>query len=407
MKSALRIKTLVSALALGGLVSMAQAGVVKTDGSDIIVNTNGGFGVKTEDGQFSFNLEGRINWDTAVYDGVYNNSKKGEVASDTYIRRGYFGVTGTAYKNWYYEMILNMKGDQGSSSVEWDTFYLAYSGWDFATLTMGRARRPFGLEATTSSGWISTIERSAIWDLTNSEDTPSSALLMLSNGNNHMSWAVDVYDNGNETSDKADRHGYGGRVTFAPISEKTHVLHLGVSAADDHIVNGSSQSAQSRLGVYVADKQTFASGNFDSDTSVVLEAAYLNGPFSVQSEYLMRSLGGVGATKDADVSGYYLMAAYTLTGESRGYKAKSGKFDKIVPAKEGGAWELVARYDHVEGDQAGTVKTADVALVGLNWYANKNVKAMLNLQNTKTDKVVSTGADDSGTGVTARLQYNF
>lgn len=407
MKNLHCVKFLVASMAAIALASTAHAGVVTTEGADIVLRTDGGFGVRTSDNQFSFDVVGRLNLDTSYSSGVLNNATSDKSRTDTYIRRGYFGVTGTAYKDWYFEAVLNGTGDQGDGAhFEWDTFYIKYTGLGFADITLGRAVRPFGLEQSTSSGAISTIERAAIWDLTNAGDTEASQQLSISHGNKHMSWAAAIYDDGNTSASKNTRYGYDARFTYAPIAEKGHVLHLGISL-DDANIDAGKFSAKSTLGAKKSDGISFASGNFDDDHSGVLEAAYMQGPFSVQAEYLRRNLNAAdAATKDADISSYYVMGTYTLTGESRGYKASAGKFTNITPASSLGAWELVARYQHVNADQ-GIQKEADVYLLGLNWYANKNVKAMLNLQSISTDNVAAKGAEDAGKSAALRLQYNF
>ncbi len=401
-----RVHGLTTAILLVMLATTAEAGVVTTEGPDLIMRTDGGFGVRTADNQFSFNVEGRINMDTSYSDGVLNADNKSK--TDTYIRRGYFGITGTAYKDWYFEMIMNGKGTQGSGAhFEWDTFYLEYTGWNLANITLGRAVRPFGLEQSTSSGATSTIERAAIWDLTNAGDTETSQQFELSNGNKHMSWGASIYDNGDKSPSGNTRYGYDARITYAPIADKDQVLHLGLSL-DDANINATSLSASSTLGAHASDGITFVSGNFKSDRSGVLEAAYMNGPFSLQAEYLRRDLNAADSvTANAKVSSYYIMGTYTLTGESRGYKGSAGKFTNITPANSYGAWELVSRYEHVNGQQAGIDKEANVYLLGLNWYVNKNVKAMLDVQDITTDHVAAAGMDDSGKSAAFRLQYNF
>ena len=61
------------ALFLGMSVFLqANAGVVKTEGDDIIVSTkNGGLQLKTESGDFSFKVSGKLQWDIASYDDLY------------------------------------------------------------------------------------------------------------------------------------------------------------------------------------------------------------------------------------------------------------------------------------------------------------------------------------------------
>ena len=289
---------------------------------------------------------------------------------------------------------------------EWDTFYIKYSGLAQVDLTLGRQTRPFGLEQAISSGATTTIERAAIWNLTNAGDTEASQQFELSHGNDHMSWGVSVYDNASVSPSGNTRYGYDGRITYAPIAEAGHVLHLGLSL-DDANIDASVLTPTSTLGARKSDGIAFATGNFKSDRSAVLEAAYVQGPFSLQSELLRRDLGAADSlTHSAKLSSAYLMGTYTLTGESRVYKANAGKFTNIIPTGKNGAWELVARIERVNGEQS-IDKSANVYLLGMNWYINKNVKTMLNIQQITTTHVAVANADSSGKSAALRLQYNF
>ena len=87
------------------------------------------------------------------------------------------------------------------------------------------------------------------------------------------------------------------------------------------------------------------------------------------------------------MDGFYVQAAYTLTGETRGYKSGLGAFAAIKPKDEGGAWEVVARYEDAEVDIPGRSLSADLErmVLGVNWYVNKNVKFMLNYVDSEMD----------------------
>ncbi len=95
----------------------------------------------------------------------------------------------------------------------------------------------------------------------------------------------------------------------------------------------------------------------------------------------------VSDTCDIEMDGFYLQAAYTLTGEARGYKSGSGSFTGIKPKGEGGAWEVVARYEDAEVEIPGRSLSADLErmLLGVNWYVNRNVKLMLNYIDSEVD----------------------
>ena len=101
---------------------------------------------------------------------------------------------------------------------------------------------------------------------------------------------------------------------------------------------------------------------------------------------------GFGNTCDIEMDGFYLQAAYTLTGETRGYIAGSGAFAAINPKDVGGAWEVVARYEDADIDIPGRSLSAGLErlVLGVNWYATKNVKFMLNYVDSEVDGCTST-----------------
>ena len=117
-----------------------------------------------------------------------------------------------------------------------------------------------------------------------------------------------------------------------------------------------------------------------------------------------------GNTCDIEMDGFYLQAAYTLTGETRGYKAGSGAFAAIKPKGEGGAWEVVARYEDAEVDIPGRSLTADLErmVLGVNWYVNKNVKFMLNYVDSEVDGCSETPRTfTAADGVTVQHDHAF
>jgi phosphate-selective porin OprO/OprP len=109
--------------------------------------------------------------------------------------------------------------------------------------------------------------------------------------------------------------------------------------------------------------------------------------------------------------GWYGEASWSLTGESRTYKAGQGKFKRLKPNRNfnftnvgdgaWGAWELAVRVAGVDMNdgafQGGEMKNFTVAL---NWYANENVRFMFGfdriLQIKNSPLVTASGGKPDG-----------
>ena len=411
-----------SVLAL--LVSaQASAGSVITDGPDITIKTKGGFEAAAVDKSFSFKLGGRIQADFDQFDGIY--TKNGKSANEAYFRRATLELSGNAYHHWQYAFKLNFAED-GSS--KWDEASIAYAGFKPIQVKVGRFDPDFGLEKATSSKWISTIERSIIYDAGDWVNDKQDGMGVQVSGTASMFYASAGINRAknNEDANGSNNNTYNLRGVIAPMAEAGNVLHFGLSYAQRSTEDFDGR-IRSRLGVRGTtedakngNRPTFASskvGQFDNDSAWGLEAAYALGPFSAQSEYLRRNITAKSGSimKDRQVDGYNVQLAYTVTGEARGYKLAGGKFDSIKPNnKQIGAWELVYRYDHLtvadaDLDTSGSFydTKAKVHTLGVNWYANESVKVSANYLTANTDQVANAAHDDSGDGISLRVQYVF
>ncbi|MDY0205879.1 MAG: porin [Pseudomonas sp.] len=412
----------VSALALM-ISSQAVAGTVTTDGPDITIKTKGGLQVAAVDKSFSFKLGGRIQADFDQFDGIY--TKNGKSANEAYFRRASLELSGTVYHDWKYIFDLSF-ADNGRS--KWNEASIAYTGFKPVSIRIGRFGPDFGLENATSSKWISTIERSIIYDAGDWVNDSQDGMGVQVSGTSGMFYGSAGINRAksNEDDNGSNNNTYNMRGVIAPMAEAGNVLHFGLNYAKRSTEDFEGR-IRSRLGVRGTtedstngNRPVFASsqsGAFDSDSAWGLEAAYALGPFSVQSEYLRRDISAKSGSvmKDRQVDGYNVQLAYTLTGEARGYKLAGGKFDSIKPMnKQIGAWELVYRYDHLtvadaDMDLAGDFydTKANVHTLGVNWYANEAIRVSANYLKSKTDNVSNAANDDSGDAISLRVQYVF
>ena len=114
-----------------------------------------------------------------------------------------------------------------------------------------------------------------------------------------------------------------------------------------------------------------------------LEVAWVDGPWSLQGEYLNNY---VGDAVRQNFYGFYAYGSYFFTGESRHYDTTTGFFTRLKPKQDlsfssggFGAVEAALRFSYVDlsaGPFKGGVLRSVTA--GLNWYLHANCKVRLN-----------------------------
>lgn len=209
--------------------------------------------------------------------------------------------------------------------------------------------------------------------------------------NQRATWKVGLFTDGlgNDFGEASKDYGRAIlRLTGLPYyqpspaeSSSTRLLHLGLSA---NILYSSSSSVryqsrpESHLAPYVID-----TGDIQADGALVIgaEAAWVNGPFSVQGEYLRSSV----RENNGELPGFngcYASASWFLTGESRPYDRIEGVFGRVIPKRNfdfghggWGAWEIAGRYSFVDLN-SGDIRGGRLGLfmLGVNWYLHSHVK---------------------------------
>lgn len=362
-----------------------------------------GLNFESSDKAFTANIGGRIHADYGFISDDYFDTNAGgaEVGNGSKFRRARLGMEGTMFTDWLYGLEVNFGANNGN---EFTDVFIGYQGFDNTTIKLGRHKMPSGLEELTSSNRISTMERS------NPTNTFALAryngLTVATKGSNWTAtggtWLGDGVSAG-ENLDRDSDYGFAGRATFAPIQEKDSIVHLGLSYnhikyddsfSDDSLANNNGRLRARPNNNFFDNRpvQVIYAGT-ESANTYGLEAATIQGPFSLQAEYFMRDLNRK-EFKDADVDGWYALATFTLTGETRGYR--DGVMRTISPknavGKGGfGAWELVARYDELdvwdgsafEDNTLANINGArgtqsEIWTLGVNWYVNDNIRFMAN-----------------------------
>jgi len=331
-----------------------------------------GLRIKSKDGDFAFQAGGRIHADYANYNDDTTNMGNGSK-----LRRARVYFKGKFYDDWRYktEIEFSENGNVGARGV-----WLSYNGFKPVSLKLGNFQEFFSLEEMTGSNSITFMERS----LANAF-APSYHLGVAASGHGDF-WSLSTGLFGESLSSSKDDgvdNGWGvaSRATIAPLLFGNNLLHLGFSSEYRQTDTDNEIRIRNRPESDVTNRRlvdTRTIHDVDHTWLVGGEVAAVYGPVSLQAEYIhnqvSRTLG-----HDLDFYGAYAQGSWFLTGESRQYNAKNGVFKSISPLHKYGAWELALRYSTLNlNDQEITGGREDNFTVGLNWYANYNVRFMLN-----------------------------
>lgn len=179
------------------------------------------------------------------------------------------------------------------------------------------------------------------------------------------------------------------RAAWTPMKAAGNVVHLGASFSQenpDSEINGlgvtvypsarwRAKPEGSLTTVRLVDSGTLS--RVDRIQREGLEALWIHGPWSAQTEYLRQKTTRDNGLPSYSADGWYVFGSWMITGESRTYNA--GNVGNPAPANQYGAWELLARYSHIDLNNDGIAGgTEDNWTVGVNGYFSKYFRLQAN-----------------------------
>ena len=397
------------------------------------------------DGKTTISLRGRLSLDYANYfqddagslgtdfrRGSFGDATESSRARDlndgTNFRRAQFGIEGKLAGDWQYSLIYEFGGTGQEDGGRIQDLYLQYNGFDWARLRAGAFGPSVGYDDSISNADSIFLERAS----------PAELQRQIAGGEGRT--GVAVYSNGEEwfaavavtgapiaTQSFDEQLALVGRAAWLLVKSPDLNVHVGANAT--YLLRAPDQGPDAaqrytlrlrdRPEIRVDSTRLIDTGNINTDTlfSPGLEFAANFQNFYVQGEYFRyqfeRELGG--ALPDPDFSGWYVQAAYALTGETRNWNAANGVFSGVKPAKplsfDGGGWgalEVAVRYSFADLNYreellpaAGGIRGGEQRAwtAGLNWYVNANVRFLLDYQWVDVDRQSTGAANAYGTGV--------
>jgi phosphate-selective porin OprO/OprP len=384
-----------------------KAASVKLDGKGIRFETN--------DGNFKFNLNGRLHtdanlnsggdiktWEDSNNNGIVDGDEAESITTNrltdgTEIRRFRMEFAATFFEHWKMKMQPEFSNSGGDGTVGIRDAYVQYTGFDWGEWTVGQSKQPFSLQQMMSSNDMVFMERSLEYEFTNRQVNRAIGIRYDASGNNWglgVGWYGDTATRQSSGTTSAEDEGWGvsGRITHAPLFKPGELIHVGVSAAYRQPRDGDP-TLRYRVAPSAIDHvnylDTGTMENVQNSEFFNAEAAAVYGPFSIEGEYTASWVNRDGGFDDGFLQGFHVDLAYSLTGESRtgGYDPKWGVFKRIAPnqnfdlAGGWGAWELKARTMYVDMNDIGqTGQTGGRELAstfGVNWYWNNWARFMV------------------------------
>ena len=345
----------------------------------------------------SFGIRGRLHMDA-----IYGISEAGEFVNGFNNRRARMGMQGKIHDNWDGRIEI----DFADGGVEPKDFRMRRSFDHGGRLWIGQYKVPQGLNQLTSSVNITFIERSSVSNIVPDVRRIGLAYELFRNnlGLKSMVFGRALGQRGAMEDDMP--LGYALRGVFAPEIKGTQ-LHMGASVVYEDLKSNPGVRYRDRpeardskggsiryVDVSVPDAEhTFKTG---------VELLFINGPFSVEGEYLQTAVSTSGY-HNPTFHGYHVQGSYVFNGGSRSYS--KGLVGGVMPAEEGsGAWEAAVRYsvtDLNDGTYSGGDKQRNITLA-LNRYVTSKLRFMGNVVIVNTDNL-----DRTPVLALIRAQYCF
>lgn len=421
--------------------------------------------ITTGDGRFEMAFRGRFHFDAGTYSqspGVdvpytVDGQNVRDLGAGSYFRRAQFGVEGKFFRDFDYEMRFNFGGSETEEAGTINIMRIAYNPTPNLRINVGAIQPTFTLDDSTSSNDITFLERAAvvnalIGEFGGSDSRKGIELTYLQTGENidymfNVAYTTSTIGARNAAAD--DRDHLLGRFAARVFKNADWDVHVGANAATIlgmGGVDGTSAPTAAARNLNFRDRpelringdRLVATGNIPAESAwmwgleagVRYQSLYLSGEYFQWGVDRDRLCTGCSVTApDPEFSGYYVMASYLLTGETKRYETNGRSNSRMQfgaprpnsPFSSGGtwgAWEIAARYSVLDLNDnvnptglavlgapltgLGEIRGGKQAIstVALNWYLNRNMRVMFQYQHVDIDRISSTalsGATNPGT----------
>jgi phosphate-selective porin OprO/OprP len=344
-------------------------------------------------------MSGKIGGRLEVDGAAYETSKNLDLANEFGLRRARIIIQGDCILLFplTYKIEIGYVPHKFDLSEAWlSSDHIDYIGY----IVAGVFQPPMGLDDITSSRDLTLMEPASVLQ---SLGAPNEAGLQIGQPvfDKRGTWALGLFHGGINAADEYgnDSKAYGnlrGRFTYLAIDrvnpkipDENEYLHLGISANIQYSSTSEVRyrsRPESYFATYLIDTGVI---NANSSGEAGVEAAYVNGPWCLEAEFIDSVVREDNDAKPNFYGAYGTLTWY-LTGESRPYNRQKGCFARLIPRRnldlgedDDGGWgalALSARVSYtdltdrnIDGGRMGLLMT------GLNWYPHSHVRWMFDI----------------------------
>ncbi len=253
----------------------------------------------------------------------------------------------------------------------------------------GRFTTTFGLENDGNSNDTIFMEQG----LTSTFVPPQETGVLVHSQSSRQRWDVSFSSGVSELTRCliCDVVGAAGRYSTGFQLATDRVLHVGGDYSrrwPDEAVR-YAQRPESHVAPLFVDTGFLAARAVDT---VLTEAAFLDGPFSIQGEYGLATVKLRNGSRPT-FHAFYVFGSYSLTGEMRQYNESRGVIGRIQPRREFrdgsgglGAFEVAYRFSLIDlNDDEVTGGTLHDSSFAVNWYPTRPTRISFNVVRAKRE----------------------
>lgn len=318
----------------------------------------------------NYQIFGRLQYDATMVEGDNNYN-----LSDNFrFRRARIGVKGNINEGFSYKSEVEFS----EGRAEFTDLFIAKSFDNNSSIKFGNFREPFSLEYSTSSNYLTFLERSLI------DPNPTDRKIGI--GYDKKFTNLNFYSGvfakkiNDDLKIRDSENSVSTRLVYYKENSAKDLIHFGGSYRISHPQDNKISLnflPEARL---IPEDFSIYEEEIDAKkiNQLQLEAAATYNRFSMQAEYLFGRIKR-NDNNERFLRGYYIQLSSFLTNDKKAYNQDRSTFTILKPRSKKGALEIAYRFSNTNMNNANVNANSLISnSFALNYYINNHAKLMTN-----------------------------